>query len=97
MNVVGAARGLRQQGMQIDVARLGFPAVEVTLLTEQSDQPPSAGVGVVLIVGDDVAIMMALLKISRLSWEPTKRDSWVDVAGYAACGYEIITNKEEQQ
>jgi hypothetical protein len=45
----------------------------------------------------DVAIMMALLKISRLSWEPTKKDSWVDLAGYAACGYEIITNKEEQK
>jgi hypothetical protein len=34
----------------------------------------------------DVAIMMSLLKISRLAWSPTKADSWVDLAGYAACG-----------
>jgi len=52
-----------------------------------------------IIEAHDVAIMMSLLKISRLSWDPTKRDSWVDLAGYAACGYECIThnNKEEQQ
>jgi len=51
-----------------------------------------------IIEAHDVAIMMSLLKISRLSWDPTKRDSWVDIAGYAACGYECIThnNKEEQ-
>lgn len=46
----------------------------------------------------DVAAMMILLKISRLSWQPTNPDSWIDLAGYAACGYDIITkNKEEQQ
>ncbi len=50
-----------------------------------------------IIEAHDVAIMMALLKISRLSWEPTKRDSWVDLAGYAACGYEIITKHKEEQ
>ena len=50
-----------------------------------------------IIEAHDVAIMMALLKISRLSWEPTKRDSWVDLAGYAACGYDIITKHKEEQ
>ncbi len=35
-----------------------------------------------------VAMAMAALKLSRLSWNPEKRDSWVDLAGYAACGYE---------
>ena len=38
----------------------------------------------------DVAAMMALLKISRLRWSPEKRDSWVDLAGYAACGLSTI-------
>jgi hypothetical protein len=38
----------------------------------------------------DVAIMMNLLKISRLSWSPTKEDHWVDAAGYAACGAECV-------
>lgn len=34
----------------------------------------------------DVAAMMAMLKISRIRWSPTKKDNWVDLAGYAACG-----------
>jgi Domain of unknown function (DUF6378) len=38
--------------------------------------------------GHHVAIFMILLKMSRLMWTPGKRDSWVDTAGYAACGYE---------
>jgi hypothetical protein len=36
----------------------------------------------------DVAIMLALLKIARLKNSPAHRDSWVDLAGYAACGAE---------
>lgn len=35
----------------------------------------------------DVALAMVALKLSRLSWR-RKFDSWVDVAGYAACGWE---------
>lgn len=41
-----------------------------------------------LVSTEDVAIMMALLKISRLSWSPEKEDHWIDLAGYAACGAE---------
>lgn len=37
----------------------------------------------------DVARMMALLKIARLHENDTHIDSWVDLAGYAACGGEI--------
>lgn len=36
----------------------------------------------------DVALMLAMLKIARLKNNPTHRDSWVDLAGYAACGGE---------
>jgi hypothetical protein len=36
----------------------------------------------------DVAAMMCLLKISRISWSPEKQDSWMDLAGYAACGWD---------
>ena len=50
-----------------------------------------------IIEAHDVAVMMALLKISRLSWKPNHPDSWIDLAGYAACGYDITTNKEEQK
>lgn len=38
--------------------------------------------------GHQVAMAMACLKLSRLAWNPGKRDSWVDLAGYAACGFE---------
>lgn len=34
----------------------------------------------------DVAAMMILMKVARLKFNPVHRDSWVDAAGYAACG-----------
>jgi len=42
----------------------------------------------------DVACMMALLKIARLKANPHHGDSWVDVAGYAACGAECVSGTE---
>lgn len=36
----------------------------------------------------DVAVMMALLKIARIAAGGGKADSWIDLAGYAACGAE---------
>ena len=41
-----------------------------------------------------VAIMCADLKLARLEHTPAHLDSWVDLAGYAACGTEIATSKE---
>lgn len=37
----------------------------------------------------DVAMMMVLLKTARVSTGPLHLDNYVDVAGYAACAYEI--------
>lgn len=37
----------------------------------------------------DVALMMAGMKLARLRYNPGHNDSWVDMAGYAACGMEI--------
>lgn len=37
----------------------------------------------------DVALMCALLKVARLEHQPAHQDSWIDLAGYAACGAEI--------
>lgn len=37
----------------------------------------------------DVAMMMALLKIARIKSGTATDDSFVDLAGYAACGGEI--------
>ena len=39
----------------------------------------------------DVAALMALLKVSRIRWSPGKLDSWTDLAGYAACGWDCAS------
>lgn len=47
----------------------------------------------------DVAMMMALLKIARVKSGTATEDSFVDIAGYAACGCEIASGprpSEEQ-
>lgn len=41
------------------------------------------------IMQHDVAAMMALLKLARIRSSPTHRDSWIDLAGYSACGNEV--------
>lgn len=38
---------------------------------------------------EDVAAMLALLKIARISSGHGKADNWIDLAGYAACGGEL--------
>lgn len=38
----------------------------------------------------DVALIMSCLKLSRLAWSPDKKDSWTDLAGYAACGWQCV-------
>lgn len=37
----------------------------------------------------DVACLMALLKIARIQSGHAKKDNWIDLAGYAACGAEL--------
>ena len=43
------------------------------------------------ISAKDVAMMMALLKIARIKTGTGTEDSFVDLAGYAACAGEIET------
>jgi len=45
------------------------------------------------ITAADVAVMMTLLKIARISSNETNADNWVDGAGYLACGGEIATGR----
>jgi hypothetical protein len=45
------------------------------------------------IDAQDVAAMMALLKLSRIRWSPQKEDSWMDLAGYAACGWHVMHDR----
>lgn len=47
------------------------------------------------ITPGDVAAMMALLKIARISTGRSKADNWIDLAGYAACGGELEDASKE--
>lgn len=42
-----------------------------------------------------VALLMAELKIARAATNVGRMDSWVDLAGYAACGGEIARHDKE--
>ena len=48
-----------------------------------------------LIEPHDVAWMMVLLKISRSTASPYKRDHYADAAGYVACGWDCVNDEEE--
>lgn len=48
------------------------------------------------LMGFDIAHLMIALKLSRLSWNPAHFDSWVDIAGYAACGYETAELRKDE-
>lgn len=45
----------------------------------------------------DVAMMMSLLKIARIRCGTATDDSFVDLAGYAACGGEIAARMRGEQ
>lgn len=47
--------------------------------------------GGIVFTPEDVAVFLALLKIARIRNDATKEDSWIDLAGYAACGCECAT------
>lgn len=46
------------------------------------------------IFPEDVAMMMCLLKIARIKMGGGTLDSFIDLAGYAACGGEIAERAE---
>lgn len=50
----------------------------------------------IYITPKDVAAMMILMKIARISSGNAKTDNWVDIAGYAACGGEIEALEMEE-
>lgn len=48
------------------------------------------------VTPSDVAMMMALLKIARIKTGTATNDSYIDLAGYAACGGELISHYEKE-
>ena len=67
------------------IAELWTPVIK-SCVTEGAD---------VCVQPETVALMMALLKVARLIKSPEHLDSWVDLAGYAACGGEIAGGGHE--
>ena len=41
------------------------------------------------VTPEQVALCMTCLKVARLIETPAHEDSWIDIAGYGACGAEI--------
>jgi hypothetical protein len=41
----------------------------------------------------DVAILNVLQKVARIAYTPDHADSWVDIAGYAACGWDCVVDE----
>lgn len=39
---------------------------------------------------EEVVMCMIAVKMARLAQTPNHLDSWVDIAGYAACGAEVL-------
>lgn len=68
------------------IAELWEPYIREMLVSKGAD---------VSIEPHDVAVMMALLKIARISKNPQHMDSWVDGCGYFACGGEIAGKEME--
>lgn len=44
------------------------------------------------VTRQDVAALMALMKLSRIAGDPTKRDSWIDGIGYLALGADMSSD-----
>lgn len=67
------------------IARLWEPIIAARCLSTDTD---------VTVDAVTVALLMAELKIARAATNKGHMDSWVDAAGYAACGGEIAADKE---
>ena len=48
------------------------------------------------LMAHDVAVMLSLLKIARLAANPLHEDSYIDLAGYAACGASIAKRMRDE-
>lgn len=67
------------------IASLWEPYIRTRCVSDGSD---------VSIQPEDVAMLMALLKIARICSGTGTADSFVDLAGYAACGGEIAGGRK---
>lgn len=83
-----ADRGLNYGAPENNFARIAR-RWNAHLLNKFGENLETHRVDNVYLDATDVALMCADLKIARLENSPDHQDSWVDLAGYAACGAEI--------
>lgn len=67
------------------IASLWEPYIRTRCVSDGAD---------VSIMPEDVAMLMALLKIARICSGTGTQDSFVDCCGYMACGGEIVGGKK---
>jgi hypothetical protein len=75
-------------------ADYGSPEDNFGLISDfWSDYIRARNPGVLLtpISKGDVAAMMVLIKVARLISSPKNSDHWIDIAGYAACGGQVVS------
>ena len=66
----------------------GAPENSFSLIADLWSDYLSTKNGAIELMPADVANMMILLKVARNA-QGNKEDTWVDIAGYAACGAEV--------
>lgn len=75
-----ASAAVADRGLNYGTPEDNFGRIAALWNTHLANRLPGA------LTGSDVAMMMVLMKVARLENSPEHLDSWIDVAGYAACG-----------
>lgn len=70
------------------IAELWTPVIRTCCVPPETD---------VRVLPETVALMMVLLKVARLMGNLEHMDSWVDLAGYAACGGEVAMKYQDDE
>lgn len=76
----------------VDGGRSEYGTVENnfgTIARLWTDWLQARGFSIVDLQPSDIAALMALMKLARLATTIDHADSWTDLAGYAACGFEV--------
>ena len=46
------------------------------------------------VTAQQVVLCLILLKVARLIYSPSKKDSWIDIAGYSGIGGEFVEKEK---
>ncbi len=88
---------VEKRGLTYGQAENNFARIAALWTAYLDQRTMHAPAGHVNYIGEtDVAAMMALMKIARLMEKPDHLDSWLDLAGYAACGAEVSGAGEDK-